>query len=219
MYPAYWLKKGLRLSKPSAWGNFSVSPTRSTRPSTECGARPTSVRVHRNLCWQLTRDGNLHGSVMSHATHDSLFRTLRQGTLEGGRRRGRQRKCWMDHIKEWTSLTTLELLTSTSFRTDWKKISAESSPMSPRRPNRSRDWTELNWSVFVHSSNLSLSLSASLCLSLSLCLPVSSLHVRIFPVYRSSHSRYFKQWFNGCLNTNLNIRENECASFEVQLSL
>ena len=24
------------------------------------------------------------------------------GALEGGRRRGRQKKCWMDNIKEWT---------------------------------------------------------------------------------------------------------------------
>ena len=36
--------------------------------------------------------------------HDSLYKTIRHGTLEGGRRRGRQRKCWMDSIKEWTSL-------------------------------------------------------------------------------------------------------------------
>ena len=31
---------------------------------------------------------------------DSLSKTILQGTLEGGRRRGRQRKCWMDNIKE-----------------------------------------------------------------------------------------------------------------------
>ena len=33
-----------------------------------------------------------------------------------------------------------------SSRKDWKRISAELSLMSPRRPNRSRDWTKLNWS-------------------------------------------------------------------------
>ena len=32
--------------------------------------------------------------------HDSLFKTTLQGTLKGGRRRGRKRKCWMDNIKE-----------------------------------------------------------------------------------------------------------------------
>ena len=32
--------------------------------------------------------------------HDSLSKTILQDTLEDGRRRGRQRKCWMDNIKE-----------------------------------------------------------------------------------------------------------------------
>ena len=33
---------------------------------------------------------------------------------------------------------------TSSCRKDWTRISAESSLMSPRRPYRSRDWTELN---------------------------------------------------------------------------
>ena len=43
------LKKGSRLSKPSAWGNFSVSPTWSTRLTTGCGvrSRSSSLCVHR----------------------------------------------------------------------------------------------------------------------------------------------------------------------------
>ena len=68
-------------------------------------------------------------------THDSLSKTILQGTLEGGRRRGRQRKCWLDNVKEWISLPIPELLTRASCRNDWKRISAESSIMSPRRPN------------------------------------------------------------------------------------
>ena len=35
---------------------------------TGCGARSTPLWVHKNLSWQLSRDGNLHGSGMSHAT-------------------------------------------------------------------------------------------------------------------------------------------------------
>ena len=34
--------------------------------------------------------------------HDSLAKTTMQGTIQGGRRRGRQRKNWMENIKEWT---------------------------------------------------------------------------------------------------------------------
>ena len=79
-------------------------------------------------------------------SHDSLSKskTILQGTLEGGRRCGQQRKCWMANIKEWTSLPMPDLLTTASCRKDWNRISAELSLMSPWRPNRSRDWTELN---------------------------------------------------------------------------
>ena len=50
-----------------------------------------------------------------HATrHDSFSKTILQGTSEGGRRRRRQRKCWMDSTKDWTSLPMPELLTKTS---------------------------------------------------------------------------------------------------------
>ena len=71
--------------------------------------------------------------------HDSLSKTILQGTSEDGRRRGGQKKCWMDNTKEWTSLPMPELFTRASCRKGWKRISAEPSLMSPRRPNRSRD--------------------------------------------------------------------------------
>ena len=64
--------------------------------------------------------------------------------LTASQRRSLQRKCWMDNIKEWTSLPTPDLFTRASCRKHWKRISAESSLMSPRRPSWSRDWTELN---------------------------------------------------------------------------
>ena len=58
----------------------------------------------------------------THATlHDSLSKTTLLGTLEGGRRGGRQRKCWMDKIREWISLPVPKLLTRASCRKDWKK--------------------------------------------------------------------------------------------------
>ena len=42
------LKKGSRLLEPSARGNFSLSPTWSTRPMTGCGARSASLWVHKS---------------------------------------------------------------------------------------------------------------------------------------------------------------------------
>ena len=71
--------------------------------------------------------------------HNSLSKTILQGTLEGGRCCGRQRKCWKDDVKEWTSLPMPELLTMASSRKDWMRIFAESSVMPSRQPDRSRD--------------------------------------------------------------------------------
>ena len=72
----------------------------------------------------------------SHVTrHDSLSKT----SFMAPWRRGRQRKCWMDDIKECTSPLMPGLLRVASCRKGLKRVSAESSVVSPRRPNRSRD--------------------------------------------------------------------------------
>ena len=57
--------KGSRLLRPSARGNFSTSPTWSTRPTTECRARSTYLWDCRNP-WQLSRHRNSHSLGMSH---------------------------------------------------------------------------------------------------------------------------------------------------------
>ena len=86
-----------------------------------------------NLFWQLSWFGHV-------TRHNSLSKTILQGTLESGQRRGRQRKCWMDTVKEWTFLPMIpEQLTMVTHGKDWKRISAESSLMSPRQPNRLKD--------------------------------------------------------------------------------
>ena len=48
-----------------------ITYTWRTRPTTGCGARSTSLWILRNLLWQLSRDGSLHGSGMSLATTTS----------------------------------------------------------------------------------------------------------------------------------------------------
>ena len=67
--------------------------------------------------------------------HDGLSKTILQGTVEGGRRRGRQRKSWSDNIKEWTALTMPELITHAADRPTWRRLSASSASESPRRRN------------------------------------------------------------------------------------
>ena len=103
---------------------------------------PSLAVKRRKLAW------------FGHVTrHDSPSKTILHGTFEGG-----QRKCWTDNVEEWTSLPMPEVLTRASCRKDWKRISAESFLMSPRRPNRSREWIELNfhrlliWSLYSKHS-------------------------------------------------------------------
>ena len=71
--------------------------------------------------------------------HNSLSKTILQGTIEGGRRRGRQRKSWMEDVKNWTNLDMPQLLTQAMDRSRWRRLSVSSSLMSPLRPSRLRD--------------------------------------------------------------------------------
>ena len=66
------------------------------------------------------------------------------GHSEGGRRRGRQRKCWVDSIKEWTFLPKPELLTMSLLHKDWKDICWVVPRVSPTtRAVKGLNWTEV----------------------------------------------------------------------------
>ena len=69
--------------------------------------------------------------------HNSLPKTILQGTLEGGRKRGRQAKSWLDNIKEWTRMDTPTLIRKAEYRTSWSRLAHSASLMSPLRPQRS----------------------------------------------------------------------------------
>ncbi|XP_038052343.1 uncharacterized protein LOC119725050 [Patiria miniata] len=71
--------------------------------------------------------------------HNSLCQTIMQGTVEGGRRRGRQRKSWVDNVKEWTNMNMSELLVQAADRTAWRRTLASSAPGSPQRRQQSRE--------------------------------------------------------------------------------
>ena len=61
-------KKRIQAFKTKCLRNFSASSTWSTKPTIGCRVRSTSLYGHRNLFWQLSRDGNLNCSDMSHST-------------------------------------------------------------------------------------------------------------------------------------------------------
>lgn len=77
---------------------------------------------HRKITW--------YGHVIR---HDSLSKTILQGTVEGSRRRGRQKKAWMDNIKEWTGYNGANLLRMAEERETWRVLANEASTVSPQR--------------------------------------------------------------------------------------
>ena len=68
--------------------------------------------------------------------HQTLSKTILQGTVQGGRKRGRQKKQWMDNIRDWTGEKDEELLKKAEDRNAWRILSHRSST-APLRPSRS----------------------------------------------------------------------------------
>jgi len=62
---------------------------------------------------------------------DGLSKTILQGTVRGGRRRGRQRKKWSDNITEWTKKTFAETQALAHNRQKWQELVSRSA----RRPH------------------------------------------------------------------------------------
>ena len=74
-----------------------------------------------------------------HVTQSSgLAKTILQGTVQGGRRRGRQRKRWEDNIKEWTGLEWNIMLRNAENREEWRKLVVKSTVV-PQRSARLQD--------------------------------------------------------------------------------
>ena len=56
-----------------------------------------------------------------------LAKNILQGTVKGGRRRGRQKKRREDNIREWTGLEFAKSQTAVENREKWRKLVAKSS--------------------------------------------------------------------------------------------
>ena len=64
--------------------------------------------------------------------HKQINRTCEEdptGKIQGGRRKGRQKKRWEDKISEWTGLRLSEALQKAEDREEWRKVVARSSLM------------------------------------------------------------------------------------------
>ena len=56
-----------------------------------------------------------------------LAKTILQGTVKGKRKRGRQKKRWVDNIKEWTAM---------DFASSTRAVDNRNSSVVPRRPSK-----------------------------------------------------------------------------------
>ena len=72
------------------------------------------------------------------SSSSSLTKTILQGAVKGGRRRGRQRKRWEDNIREWTGLEFTKSRRAMQNRGKWRKLVVKSFVV-PQRPSRLRD--------------------------------------------------------------------------------
>ena len=64
-----------------------------------------------------------------------LAKTILQGTVRGGRRRGRQKKRWQDNTKEWTGMEFADCQRAIENRETWRELVRKSS-MVPQRSLR-----------------------------------------------------------------------------------
>ena len=107
-----------------------------------------TIRPYEDLMFSMKRHKL---KLYVHVTGSSgLAKTILQGTVQGGRRRGRQRKRWEDNIKEWTGLEWNIILWKAEKREVWRKLVVKSTVV----PQRSTSLAHKTWCLF------------SLCLSL-----------------------------------------------------
>ena len=68
---------------------------------------------------------------------DGLSKTCLQGTVSGGRARGRPRKKWCDNVSEWTGLSFAEATRAADDRDGWRRLvrEAASSKGDPTAPD------------------------------------------------------------------------------------
>ena len=97
-----------------------------------------AIGQYENLTSVKKRKLKRYGHVIRSS---ELAKTILQATVQGGRRRDRQRKRWEDNIKEWTGLQR-NILQKVENREEWRKLVVESTEM-PQRSARLRDRYDL----------------------------------------------------------------------------
>ena len=83
-----------------------------------------------------------------HVTRSSgLAKTIQQGTVQGGRRSGRQRKRWEGNIKEWTGFEWNNILREAENGEEWKILAVKSTVVPERSARLWNRWGERDYSA------------------------------------------------------------------------
>ena len=73
----------------------------------------------------------LSKSIYYVSRSSGLAKTILQGTVRGGRKRGRQKKNWENNIAEWTGLKFCDAVREAGNKIKWKERVATS--LAPQR--------------------------------------------------------------------------------------
>ena len=87
-----------------------------------------AIRLHEDLLTIIKRCKLQWCGYVSRSS--DLVKTISQGTVKGGRRKGRQMKRWEDNIRKWTSLEFAKSQRAVENRENWRKLVVKSSVMS-----------------------------------------------------------------------------------------
>ena len=94
---------------------------REHRPNAEVRNIITSAIGQHNDLLQIVKEMKL--KWYGHVTRGTgLAKTILQGTVEGGRRQGRQRRRWQDDVKDWTELDFAESQRLAHDRESWRVV-------------------------------------------------------------------------------------------------
>ena len=84
-----------------------------------------AIRPHEDLLTTVKRRKlQWYGHV---SRSSGLAKPILKGSVEGGRRQGRQRKRWEDNIREWTGLEFAKSQSAVENREKWRKPVVKSS--------------------------------------------------------------------------------------------
>lgn len=107
----------------------------------------TNEEVRRRISQHLGQYEDLLTTIKKRKLHwyghtirsNGLAKTILQGTVRGGRRRGRQRKRWTDNITEWTERSLSNAQDIAHDRERWRDLVYRSTVQRPHDPGGLRE--------------------------------------------------------------------------------